>query len=229
MSKAAFFSSYNVLRSVVFDIGRRHPDLFDMGLGCDGDMYSTNPFALADPEHAKCRRNALPHNSTHPYPESTGWCIDIWNFYCAQAHVTSYNHGDYKYIIVPRSGMGLSTSGRLAKLLAHSGAVILLATGSYYYHFSARLEPWVHFVPIANNLADIVEKVRWLQSHDDLAQQIAKNGMAFGDSYLRKEDYLCYTAAALKAAADTFKGTTALEPSTPKAICDVMHCNLFAT
>jgi hypothetical protein len=108
--------------------------------------------------------------------------------------------GEYKYIIVLLGTNARSTFGRLAHLLAHSGAVILLQQSVFRYHFSARLIPWVHYVPLSYNLADIVEKVEWLQKHDDLAHKIAINAKNFGKSHLRLEDYYyyCYGSYALK-------------------------------
>jgi hypothetical protein len=38
--------------------------------------------------------------------------------------------------------------------------VVLLQSSSFSYHFSARLQPWVHYVPLASSMADIIDKVR---------------------------------------------------------------------
>jgi hypothetical protein len=43
---------------------------------------------------------------------------------------------------------GRASSGRLASMLAYSGAVVLLQLSEFEYHFSARLKPWVHYVPL---------------------------------------------------------------------------------
>lgn len=75
--------------------------------------------------------------------------------------------------------------------------MVLLQQTDLQYHFSSRVKPWVHYVPLSYTAADLVEKVKWLQEHDDLARQIARNGWNFGQSYLRLEDYYCYAAAAL--------------------------------
>ena len=69
----------------------------------------------------------------------------------------------------------------------------------FSYHFSARLQPWVHYVPLTYSAADLTEKIEWLIAHDEAAQRIARNARAFGDSYLRLEDTLCYVASALEA------------------------------
>ena len=104
----------------------------------------------------------------------------------------------YKYLIVLG---GVVSADRLATLLAHSGAVILLQETDFLYHFSARLKPWVHYVPLAYNAADLLEKVMWLKAHPNLARRLATNGKNFGASFLRLEDYHCYWASALEAIA----------------------------
>ena len=57
-------------------------------------------------------------------------------------------------------------------------------------------------MPIAANAADLLDKVIWLQQHQKMARQIAINGRNFELSYLRYEDYLCYTAGMLEALGD---------------------------
>jgi Glycosyl transferase family 90 len=38
------------------------------------------------------------------------------------------------------------------------------------------LQPWVHYIPVSNDLSDVEEKVQWIVDHDIDAQQIARNG-----------------------------------------------------
>ena len=86
------------------------------------------------------------------------------------------------------------------------------------YHFSSRLVPWVHFVPIAHSGADIVKKVEWLKRHDALAHRIAENARNFARSYLRLEDYYCYMTALLETLSGLTANTTAIRPFQPKPI-----------
>ena len=65
------------------------------------------------------------------------------------------------------------------------------------YHFSARLVPWVHYVPLSFSAADLIEKIEWLRQNDEMAKQLAVNARNFGKSYLRLEDYMCYIGTAL--------------------------------
>lgn len=101
----------------------------------------------------------------------------------------------YKYLVVLA---GNSISGRLCTFLAYSGAVVLLQETDLLYHFSSRLKPWIHYVPISMTAADLPDKIKWLQDNDDKAKQLARNARNFGLSYLRLEDYYCYTAHLLK-------------------------------
>ncbi len=110
---------------------------------------------------------------------------------------------------------GESTSDRLASLLAHSGAVILLQHSEFEYHFSSALRPWVHYVPLSYSAVDVAEKIEWLMAHDREAQQIAANARNFGLSYLRVEDMLCYAAQALEVVGLLEKGSDALKPFNP--------------
>jgi hypothetical protein len=119
------------------------------------------------------------------------------------------------------SGLGGHASAdRLATFLSHSGGVILLQQSEFSYHFSSRLIPWVHYVPLTYTASDIVEKILWLREHDDLAKRIADNAKAFAKSYLRLEDHICYVATALDTLAQMYVNSTATEPfaSNPRRI-----------
>eukprot|EP01038_Epipyxis_sp_PR26KG_P017693 gene17693-24641_t len=110
---------------------------------------------------------------------------------------------------------GKSTAARLGDLLAHSGAVILLQHSSFEYHFTERLKLWVHYVPVTFSTSDIIEKIEWLQHHDEMVKQIAINAHNFGKSFLRLEDMYCYTATALHTLGLYMNGTDVLKPFHP--------------
>ena len=130
----------------------------------------------------------------------------------------SYEYGRYKYLVVLTGVEAKASSGRLASFLAHSGSVVLLQESEFSYHFSARLKPWVHYVPLSYSAADLTEKILWLQRHDDLAQKIARNARIFGDSYLRLEDQICYAANVLQNLGQILNGSDALQPFSPRKI-----------
>jgi len=96
--------------------------------------------------------------------------------------------------------------------------VILLQRSEFEYHFSARLQPWVHYVPLSHSTADVVAKLRWLRSHDALAWRIAENAANFARSHLRLEDHYCYLAHLLKALGRVQANSSSLKPFHPQAI-----------
>lgn len=87
-----------------------------------------------------------------------------------------YITGHYKYVVVPDGMLSLSTSSRLLHVLGHCECVVLLVNSVLQFHFSGKLLPWVHYVPLSTSGADLVAKVRYLSENDQIAQQIAKNG-----------------------------------------------------
>ena len=88
----------------------------------------------------------------------------------------------------------------------------MLQSTDFSYHFSARLRPWVHYVPLTYTTADLIEKVEWLRAHDGMARQLADNARHFGVSHLRMEDYFCYAGAAFSLLGDLEKGSEVLQP-----------------
>lgn len=200
LSKAAYFGSWSPIRQYAFDAATADPDLFDVAFGLSDaeKIFPVNPTLREEPVTSKdaeefFRHPTSPSNSEQP----AGSAKALLPF----AKSRPYQPGHYKYVVVMLAMDGAATSGRLAELLAHSGAVILLQEGALRYHFSARLIPWVHYVPLSYSSADLVRKVRWLRDHDELAQQLAANARAFARSYLRIEDYYCYALHAMEAVA----------------------------
>ncbi len=187
VEKGAFFGTFYwvplcISRQIVLESAKRRPDLIVAN-------YT----------------NSIGASSYHPYSKSTDPNVDSFDFEKVDLKgqklekklslVDDYI-GKYKYLIVLG---GISVSDRLQVFLARSGAVILLQESDILYHFSPRLKPWVHYVPLSYTAADVIEKIEWLKSHDHVARRIARNGYVFGKSYLRLEDYYCYIAQGLHA------------------------------
>ena len=49
-------------------------------------------------------------------------------------------------------------------------------TTDYFYN---KLIPWVHFIPIRADLADLRERFEWAESHPEEAQRISRAGTEF--------------------------------------------------
>jgi hypothetical protein len=183
-----WYTRYSVARHLMLDLSQLYPEYLDSSWVAD--IGSSPHFPLTDRNDTEILskiQSLYRRNSWNEHLQKTKIELRISLFHLMKT---------YKYLIVLN---GQSASGRLAQFLRYSGAVILLQDSTEIkYHFSSRLKPWVHYVPIAYNGADVIEKIQWLQRNDEKAHTLAKNAYAFGQSYLRLEDYYCYTAAFLK-------------------------------
>lgn len=45
-------------------------------------------------------------------------------------------------------------------------SVVLKQESEYYEHFYKRLLPWKHYIPFKRDLSDLLQKIKWAQSHD---------------------------------------------------------------
>ena len=201
--KAVYYGEMVPIRQIVFDQAVLHPELIEARWKCDAcsnDLFPWNPisneYSNADKSYETLSKYKGANISEIPINSSKVGYIEALTPLFISSYAPYYP-GQYKYTLVLTGIEGKASSGRLAYLLAHSGAVVLIQENQFEYHFSSHLKPWVHFVPLSFTGADIVDKIKWLIAHDHLAKRIAKNAENFGKSYLRLEDYYCYVATAL--------------------------------
>lgn len=55
-----------------------------------------------------------------------------------------------------------------------SGSTVLSPESPWESFFTREFEPWVHFVPVANDFADLAERLAWCRDHDDECRRIAE-------------------------------------------------------
>ena len=79
----------------------------------------------------------------------------------------------YKYLI-DIDGNSNSWPGLFTKLLM--GSCVLKVESSWRQWYYDRLEPWVNYVPVKNDLSDLHEKINWCLENDEQAKQIGENG-----------------------------------------------------
>ncbi len=71
-------------------------------------------------------------------------------------------------------------SGLFWKL--YSNSVVFKVDSHYEQWYYRRLEPWVHYIPVAGDLSDLEEKFDWAVTHDDICSQIAQSGRVLASS-----------------------------------------------
>lgn len=111
--------------------------------------------------------------------------------------LTPKEQSEYKYIV---NVDGHVSAFRLSLELS-MGSVILLVNSSWKIWYSNLLIPFVHYVPVLEDLSDLIDKIKWCRNNDKKCEEIAKNAKDFFMLYLQKDgvlDYMQKTLSDLK-------------------------------
>ena len=95
---------------------------------------------------------------------------------------------EYKYVI---HCAGNVAAFRLGSELS-MGSVILLVNSGWKLWFSDMIKPYEHYVPIKEDLSDLITQIKWCKKNDDKCKIIAQNARKFYDTYLQKNGVLDY-------------------------------------
>lgn len=155
-------------------LSKQRPDLFDVGL------------TSLDP--------AVQDFFTHQQVE---WMSRFFNDHKAPHADFKDTLPQYKFVL---NVAAVLSSWRVVELLS-SGAVLLMQENSDLDLQHARLEPWVHYVPVRNDLSDLIERVDYLIAHDMEAQSIAKAGFDFFLANVTRSNTACYVWRAIRSIA----------------------------
>ena len=102
--------------------------------------------------------------------------------------LTPLEQSSYKYIIHVD---GHVSAFRLSYELSLN-SVILIVESKWKTWFSNLLKPYEHYVPIKEDLSDLIEKIKWCRLHDEECKKIAFNAKKLYDTYLQKDGILDY-------------------------------------
>jgi hypothetical protein len=142
---------------------------------------------IAKPEHipriALCLLlKSLPDADAAVYEAwGAGWiAVEPQNAFLAshgivRPKVPMLRHADYKFHI-DIDGVA-NAWGFFDKLLM--GLCVLKVSSPFQQWFYRWIQPWVHYVPVAADLSDLLEKIEWCRSHDQEAREIGERAQAF--------------------------------------------------
>ena len=68
-----------------------------------------------------------------------------------------------------------------------SGSVLLSPASPWESFFTRLFEPWTHFVPVANDFADLAERLEWCRANDYECRQIAQRARQRAEEVYRPE------------------------------------------
>lgn len=101
--------------------------------------------------------------------------------------VSKQEHLQYKYL-PDLDGHMCSSPGLLWRLLSDS--LTLKQESDQIQWFHGALVPYRHYLPIANDMSDLVEKIKWAETHEEEVLAMIKNAQDFALNHLMYED--CY-------------------------------------
>ena len=95
-------------------------------------------------------------------------------------YVAPESFQQYKYQI-DIDGNTTSWPGLFIKLLTGSVVLKVPPRNGFEQWYYDRLKPWRNFVPVALDMSDLPDKVRWLRANDRVAQMIGEAGCRLAD------------------------------------------------
>uniref|UniRef100_A0A671UGT0 Protein O-glucosyltransferase 1 n=1 Tax=Sparus aurata TaxID=8175 RepID=A0A671UGT0_SPAAU len=98
------------------------------------------------------------------------------------------NHCKYKYLFNFR---GVAASFRFKHLFL-CGSLVFHVGDEWQEFFYPQLKPWVHYIPVKQDLSDVRELLQFVKENDAIAQEIATRGNEFILNHLRMQDVSCY-------------------------------------
>ena len=102
--------------------------------------------------------------------------------------INNVDKSNYKYIL---NIDGHVSAFRLSSELSMN-SVILLVKSPYKMWFSSLLKEYVHYVPVNDNLDNLISQIRWCISNDSKCKTIANNARKFHETYLTKNGIFDY-------------------------------------
>lgn len=103
-------------------------------------------------------------------------------------YMSMTEQAQYKYLIDVR---GYSWTDRV-KVLFHLGRPIFLVDRPYKEWYFDTLVPWKHYIPIKEDLSDLVENYEYMENHPEKYEEIRNNMLKFAEKYLSPEAVMNY-------------------------------------
>ncbi len=112
--------------------------------------------------------------------------IERRNGYPKANRLSLQEQSQYKYIL---NLEGHVAAYRLSYEMS-SGSVILLADSKWKMWYHHLIKPYVHYVPVKEDLSDLFSQIEWCKQNDEKCQAIAKNALNFYSMYLNEDGVL---------------------------------------
>ena len=86
---------------------------------------------------------------------------------------------------------GVAASFRFKHLFLCNSLVFHVGDEWLEFFYDA-LKPWVHYIPVRQDLKDAQELIEFAKENDKVVREIAERGQKFISEHLKMEDITCY-------------------------------------
>lgn len=97
---------------------------------------------------------------------------------------------NYKYMLHID---GFVAAWRMIYLL-HTKSLILKVDSKWREYYYDELKPWVHYIPVKDDLSNLISTIEWCKNNDDTCKLIAENAYTFAITYLTRDKVYEYMA-----------------------------------
>ncbi|KAM6945547.1 protein O-glucosyltransferase 1 [Aplochiton taeniatus] len=125
------------------------------------------------------------------------------------------DHCQFKYLFNFR---GVAASFRFKHLFL-CGSLVFHVGEEWQEFFYPQLRPWLHYIPVKQDLSDLRELLQFVKENDAIAQEIAMRGQRFILDHLRMEDVSCYWEKLL----NEFSGLLRYKPKRDSSYSQIVH------
>jgi hypothetical protein len=155
------------------------------GVGSDGKAFGALHPRIKVLNIARERPDLLHATMTHDcHGDVTGVYANLTN-----KPLLPLEHGcRYKYVLMT-GGFGAPV---WSASVFRMGSAVFKTASPHYEHYYHALRPWVHYIPVDENLGNLVQRIRWARQHPREAERIARNGRKFVLRHLSTGSVACY-------------------------------------
>lgn len=107
--------------------------------------------------------------------------------------VSLIDHTKYKYLI---DIQGRGYSGRV-KMLMFSGRPLFIADRRWKEYWTDDLVPFVHYIPVKEDLSDLKSQLDWAENNPEKASEIAQNAQNYASHNLRRKNAIEHYAKSI--------------------------------
>ncbi|MGD1277421.1 MAG: glycosyl transferase family 90 [Tepidisphaeraceae bacterium] len=111
----------------------------------------------------------------------------------AGGFISPADHCQYRFLI---DLQGRGFSARL-KLLLFTGRPLFVQERRWNEYYFSELQPYVHYIPVREDLSDLISQLDWAHAHPDRCAAIAAEAQRFAQTRLRRRHAVQYLAQRL--------------------------------